>query len=262
MTWDELAKQALSDAKEPITADATNITKFGAPAAAVVTGVLAVVLGETWELDPTQSEVVIAAAVVAAAVVLGIYHAFASDVRTRGAVTVARLERLSVLAEEEMRRDATRAEDADAVKAAIAERDAAAKDAADAQTALEVANAKLDECREARKVIEKLQTDAQQAAEHSRVEARITDLQRQLKEAREALGAAKPPQLAVSDSAWTSAVGAALATELIKAVSVPITTKIKTAMAEQPESTSTRPRADGADGLDDVPPTPDSQHQG
>jgi hypothetical protein len=258
MTWEDLAKQALSDAKEPITAKATNIAKFGAPAAAVVSSVVVVLLGDTWQLDTSRSEVVIAAAVVAAAVMLGVYHAFASDVRTRGAVAVARLERLSALAGEEMRRDATRAEDADAVKAASVERDAAAKEAADARTALEVANAELDECREARTLIEMMQTESQQAEERSRLEARIAELQRQLEEWREV----KPtPQTAASESAWRSAVAAALVTELLKPISDPITAKIRAAVAEQLGSTSTHPAREGTNGPDDVPPAPDPQTQ-
>lgn len=259
MTWEELAKEALSEAnKKPITAEATNIAKFGAPAAAVVSSVLVVLLGETWQLDTSRSEVIIAAAVVAAAVMLGIYHAFASDVRTRGAVAVARLERLSALAAEEMRREATRAEDADAVKAASVERDAAAKEAADARTALAVANAELDESREARTLMEKMQTDSQQAEERSRLEARIAELQRQLEECREV----KPtPQTAASESAWGSAVAAALVTELLKAISDPITAKIRAAVAEQLGSTSTQPAREGTNEPDNVPPAPDAQTQ-
>ena len=62
-------------------------------------------LGDSWNLDPRRAAVVFAAAIIVAAVVLGMYFAFATDVHTRGQVTIARLEAIARLAQaEETRR--------------------------------------------------------------------------------------------------------------------------------------------------------------
>ncbi len=140
-TWEELANEALSDAREPITANATDLTKFGVPATAIATVLLTGLLGIALDLDASRGDVVVAASIVLAAIMLGVYHAIASDIRTRGAVTIARIERLGDLASEAMRRDTALAED----RAELI----AAKEAAERELA--VAQAQLTECREARK---------------------------------------------------------------------------------------------------------------
>ncbi|MGN6867767.1 MAG: hypothetical protein ACTHMY_05110 [Solirubrobacteraceae bacterium] len=98
-TWDEIAHSALEDnTSQPVQADATNIVKYGAPSVAVITAVLTAILGASWKVDPTRPAVLFSTAIVIAAVVVGIYYAFGSDVRTRGAVTIARYEAISRLA--------------------------------------------------------------------------------------------------------------------------------------------------------------------
>lgn len=98
-TWDEIAHTALEDnTSQPVQADATNIVKYGAPSVAVVTAVLTAILGASWKVDPTRPAVLFSTAIVIAAVVVGIYYAFGSDVRTRGLVTIARYDAISRLA--------------------------------------------------------------------------------------------------------------------------------------------------------------------
>lgn len=98
-TWGNIAHDALDKPQQPIQASATDITRFGAPIVAVVTAVITGVLGAAWKVDPSEPAVVIATAIIVAAVVLGLYFAFASDVRTRGAVTIARFEAITSLAD-------------------------------------------------------------------------------------------------------------------------------------------------------------------
>lgn len=100
--WGDIAHEALDDKQDDvIKADATNLTKYGATAVGVVTVLLAAVLGSAWSLDPKQPSVVIAAAIIAAAVVIGVCAVFANDVHTRGVVTAARYDALTRLAEME-----------------------------------------------------------------------------------------------------------------------------------------------------------------
>lgn len=112
--WNEVAHDLLDKVdNEPIKANPTNLAAFGAPAVAIVTALLAGILGTAWSLDPKKPAVVIAAAIIIAAVVLGVYFAFATDIRARGAVTRARYEAISALAAE-----ATASDAADAKKSA------------------------------------------------------------------------------------------------------------------------------------------------
>ena len=100
--WADIAHEALDDkGNDVIKADATSLTKYGATAVGVVTVLLTAVLGSAWSLDPKQPAVVIAAAIIAAAVVIGVCGVFANDVRTRGLVTAARFEALTNLAKME-----------------------------------------------------------------------------------------------------------------------------------------------------------------
>jgi hypothetical protein len=96
-SWDEIAHTTLEETSEPIAADATNIAKFGAPSVAIVTAVLAGVLGDAGKLSLKSPSVVVAAAVIAAAVVLGVYLAFATDIHTRGIVAVARFDAIAAI---------------------------------------------------------------------------------------------------------------------------------------------------------------------
>jgi len=134
MGWETLAETALTDPK-PITADATNITKFGAPAAAIATALLTA-FGVGVMPDANLDEAVIGAAIVIAAVMLGVYHAFASDLRTRGALAIKRLEVLAALAAADIARDERFEQDAVALSLAIAARDAALADSQAAQAEL------------------------------------------------------------------------------------------------------------------------------
>jgi hypothetical protein len=100
--WDEIAHDTFDkNEDQPIGANATNLAKFGAPSAAIVAALLSTVLGTAWKVDPSKPAVVIAAAVIVAAVMLGLFYAFASDIRTRGAVTVARYEAVARIAASE-----------------------------------------------------------------------------------------------------------------------------------------------------------------
>jgi hypothetical protein len=100
--WDKIGHDVLDKPdNEPIKANPTSIAKYGAPSVALVTAVLAALLGEATNLDPRMPAVVFAAAIIIAAVVLGVYVAFATDIRTRGAVTIARFESIARLAESE-----------------------------------------------------------------------------------------------------------------------------------------------------------------
>jgi hypothetical protein len=97
-TWDEIAHTALeNNTSQPIQADATNVVKYGAPSVAVVTTILTAILGASWKVDPSQPAVLFSTAIIIAAIVTGIYIAFAIDVRTRGAVTIARYEAIAKL---------------------------------------------------------------------------------------------------------------------------------------------------------------------
>lgn len=126
-SWDEVGHTVIEKADdEPIKANPTNIAKYGAPSVALVTALLAGLLGETWNLDPSRPAVVFAAAIVVAAVVLGVYLAFATDIRTRGAVTISRFEAIAKLADGEAQ--AKRADAAVAAQAA-AETELASKKA-------------------------------------------------------------------------------------------------------------------------------------
>lgn len=98
LSWDEIAHDALEKPDQPIQADATEITKYGAPVVAVVTAVITGILGAAWKVNPNEPAVLFGTAIIVAAVVLGIYFAFASDVRTRGRVTIARFNAISTLA--------------------------------------------------------------------------------------------------------------------------------------------------------------------
>jgi hypothetical protein len=101
-TWMEIAHEALDDKdNDVIKANPTNLTKYGATAVGVVTVALTAVLGSAWSLNPKEPAVVIAAAIIAASVVIGICAVFANDVHTRGVVTAARFEAVTKLAEVE-----------------------------------------------------------------------------------------------------------------------------------------------------------------
>lgn len=106
-TWDSVAHAVIKESDdELIKADPTNLAKYGAPSVAVITAVLAAVLGANWKggLDPTKPGVVLAAAIIAAAAVLGVCFVFLTDIRTRGAMTIARYEALAALARNETAR--------------------------------------------------------------------------------------------------------------------------------------------------------------
>ena len=102
MKWDEIAHRVFEDDNdEHIKADTTHLAKYGAPSVALVTVMLTTLLGERWNLDASEPAVLFTAAIIITAVVAGTYYAFASDIRTRGAVTVARFEAIAALAQKE-----------------------------------------------------------------------------------------------------------------------------------------------------------------
>jgi hypothetical protein len=143
-TWDETAHKALDNANEPIQANVTNIAKYGAPSVAVVTAIITGILGASWKLDPSRPAVLFGTAIIVAAVVLGIYYAFASDVRTRGAVTIARFEAITKLATAQCAPSGGPAPSVQGrLAASAAERDAAIKQLADTRTQLADTTAEL-----------------------------------------------------------------------------------------------------------------------
>jgi hypothetical protein len=138
-TWDEIGHTVIEKADdEPIKANPTNIAKYGAPSVALVTTVLAGLLGDVGNLDPQKPAVVFAAAIIIAAVVLGVYVAFSTDIRTRGAVTIARFEAIATLAESG---EAKRAD------AAVAAQKATETELASKNAELDKKTAELDELR-------------------------------------------------------------------------------------------------------------------
>ena len=99
-TWDEIAHTTFENKTQPIQADATNVAKYGAPSVAVVTAILTGILGAAWKVDPSRPAVLFSAAIIVAAVVLGVYLAFATDIRTRGKVEMSRQNAIAWLAVE------------------------------------------------------------------------------------------------------------------------------------------------------------------
>lgn len=151
-TWDEMAHKVLDVDGDPIKADATNLAKYGAPAVGVVAAVLAAVLGSAWNLDPSKPAVIIAAAVIVASVVLGIYFAFAWDIRSRGSVTTARFVAITGLAEQAGMQEAIAAQKkiddaAASQKAAEAAQKAAEAKLTEALRERDVARARLEVAR-------------------------------------------------------------------------------------------------------------------
>ncbi len=96
-SWNELAQDALKEQREPITASTTNIAKFGAPIVAVITAVVTGIFGASTDLSLKDPTTVIAAAIIVAAVVLGVYAAFAVDIYTRGSVSRGRFHALATI---------------------------------------------------------------------------------------------------------------------------------------------------------------------
>ena len=114
---------------------------------------LTVFLGEKWNLDPSRGEVVFAAAIVATAVLLGVYYAFATDVRTRGEVAIARIETLGEMSVAEMSEDATLADRTTALAAATAATDAAKKDLVASEEQRGVLEGRLEESHKRRRPV-------------------------------------------------------------------------------------------------------------
>lgn len=129
-SWDKTARDEFAKKQEPVTANAANVAKFGAPAAALVTAVLAV-LGGREIFDPARGETVIGVAVVTAVAVAGAFYVLAHDYRTRGALWIARLETLGGILEHE------KTANEETLNAAAAKEEAAAKKAAEADVKLE-----------------------------------------------------------------------------------------------------------------------------
>lgn len=98
--WKQLAHKALDDKPEQITADASNSTKNNAWVVGII-GVAAPAIAAGFEAfgDNPAPAVLIAAGAIIAASVLAMAFVIAMDFRTRGLVTVARFEALTVLAQ-------------------------------------------------------------------------------------------------------------------------------------------------------------------
>jgi hypothetical protein len=96
--WQKLAEEALENEKEPVAAEAasisTNTTAIVATVGLIASGVL--VLIEPLEEKPAA--IVISAAAIIAAATVAVALIVASDFRTRGSVTQARLAALAQLA--------------------------------------------------------------------------------------------------------------------------------------------------------------------
>ncbi len=98
--WKQLAHEALSDKPEQITADASDSTKNNAWVVGVI-GVAAPAIAGGFEVlgaDPPAA-VLFSAGAIFTASVLAMAFLIAMDFRTRGLVTVARFEALTVLAQ-------------------------------------------------------------------------------------------------------------------------------------------------------------------
>jgi hypothetical protein len=86
-TWDELARKEFAKPEEPISARASDLSKIGAPVAASATVILAVAGGFATDADPEFT--VIGAALLVSVAAWGLFFVFATDFRTRAAVSVA-----------------------------------------------------------------------------------------------------------------------------------------------------------------------------
>ena len=169
-SWDDLARQEYAKPDEPISARASDLTKFGAPVAAFITAALAAVGG--WVADAPPAERVIGVAIVTAVAVGGLFYVFAADFKSRAAGTVARFNNLSKHA----------AHEAEASETVKAEARAETKLAEQAKEAAEDAEKRADMAQE--------DADARATQATKRVEAadgEVAELTRNLVEAREQL---------------------------------------------------------------------------
>ncbi len=92
-SWDKIARDEYAKPHEPIAAQASDLTKFGAPIAGFIVAVAAAFGG--WVADAPKGETVIGVSIVIAVAVAGVFYVFAADFRTRGATAVGRLNNLS-----------------------------------------------------------------------------------------------------------------------------------------------------------------------
>jgi hypothetical protein len=154
-SWDDRAAEEFDKPDEPISARASDLTKFGAPVAAFIVTVAAAAGGVASDAPPAES--VIAVAIVVATAVAGLFYVFAADFRSRAAATVARFQMLGKLAAAEAQAtkdaqaDADRRvgeakaeatahiEDADKAKAEAQKEEAAATEARESAAAKETA---------------------------------------------------------------------------------------------------------------------------
>jgi hypothetical protein len=205
-SWEQVTSKALSDPQEVMSANATNLAKFAAPTAAVATALLTLLLGDHWNLDPKRDAVVIAAAILAAAAILGLYYAFASDIRTRGAVTIARFEALARILGDDWERQGADAEDKKKLETAqAATADVQAKLTA-AATDLAASKSALDECHKARDEAKRQDEERLKG----KAEADLTVARKELEAAQAALAACREasertpsPVPTASVPAWT-----------------------------------------------------------
>jgi len=170
-SWDKTARDEFAKKQEPITANAANVAKFGAPAAAFVTAVLAAVGGKEI-FDVERGETVIAVAIVTAIAVGGAFYVAAHDYRTRGALWVARVETLGRILEYE------KTANEETLNAAATKEEAATRKAAEA-------DAKLETLHERERAIEQRESACETKV--AAAEKNVADAKAEVKETFEAL---------------------------------------------------------------------------
>jgi hypothetical protein len=140
-TWDELARKEYGKPDEPISARASDLSKIGAPVAAFATAILAVSGG--WVVDASADIRMIAAAVVVAVAVGGLFYVFANDFRSRAAVSVARFNDLCTHSQAEAKATEKVKAEAGEAKAQAKKAEAEAKKAREAMEAAAAEHLKL-----------------------------------------------------------------------------------------------------------------------
>jgi hypothetical protein len=166
LAWDEL--QGGKDGEEQIAAKASDITKLGPPVVALIGALLVGLGGSAANLDWTQGETVIAIGVIVSTTILGVLLIYANDFRTRGRVTVARLEAIANVMDSKWDREERH------------------KDLADTNAKLAAVTEELEETREQLQTSEERRRN--EDLQHRVDELEKAELTEKLAEARAALG--------------------------------------------------------------------------
>lgn len=124
--WQTLAHDALTpdNSDALVTSRTSDITKIGAPVVALLGVLIAAVLGNQFEFDPSKAETVIAAAIIVSTSILGVLLVYASDFRTRGRTAAARFDALARIVQQDIQ---SQARDTEALRATLTAQEAQLK---------------------------------------------------------------------------------------------------------------------------------------